>query len=182
MPSRATTETAPPDAPEVLRRLLALIDTLHQPQDLTVERVEQFSGVAMTPFSDKPSDDAYQIFQRVTEMWFYLYIWDLERATHSPDLGLLFVEAEKYSGKNPPMTGICQLDLAQFHDALLKMDYRHVGNTRQRSAGKQYQRGLVKIDVGIVGESGESIEKISHRCVNRVFINFLGEYMDLGAM
>lgn len=182
MASRATTEAARPDAPEVLRRLLALIDTLHQPQDLTVERVAQFSGVAMTPFSDKPNEDTYMSLQPLTEMWRYLYLWGPNSTTRLADLGLNFYETEKYRGQNPPMTGICQLDLAQFHEALLKIGYRHVGNTRQRSAGKQYQRGLVEVDVGIVGESGESIEKISHRCVNRVYIGFLVKYMDLGAM
>lgn len=171
-----------PDAPEVLRRLLALIDTLHQPGDLTIERVAHFSGIAMTPFSDKPTNDTYVISQPLTEMWRYSYNWGPNRATHLPGLGFGFYETEKYRGQDPPMTGICQLDVAQFHEALFKMGYRHVGNTRRESAARQYQRRLTKVEIGIFGESGESLEKISHGCVSRVSIGFLVEYMDLGAM
>lgn len=170
-----------PDAPEVLRRLLALIDTLHQPQDLTTERVEQFTGYAMTPFSDKPTNDAYEIWQPLTEMWTYGYTWKLNSASGLPNLGLGFDKTKKYA-KRPPMTGICQLDATQFHDALLTMGYRHVGNTRRESPARQYQRGVAKVEIAFVGESGESLEKISHDCIKRISIGFLVEYMDLGAM
>jgi hypothetical protein len=181
MPIPAPTAAAPHDAPEVLRRLLALIDTLHQPQDLTIERVAQFSGFAMTPFSDKPTNDAYEIFQPLTEMWSYQYIWKLNSATRLPDLGIGFDKTEKYVDR-PPMTEICQLDAAQFHDTLLKMGYRHVGNTRRESPARQYQRGSVEVEIAVVGESGASLEKISHDCIKRVSIGFLVKYMDLGAM
>lgn len=170
-----------PDAPEVLRRLLALIDTLHQPGDLTIERVAHFSGIAMTPFSDKPTNDAYAIYQPLTEMWKYRYIWALNNTTHLPGLGFGFYETEKYRSQDPPMTGICQLDVAQFHEALLKMGYRHVGNTRRESPARQFQRGLVEVEIGIVGESGESLDKISHDCISRVSVGFRVEYMDLGS-
>ncbi|MBB3182210.1 hypothetical protein [Variovorax sp. Sphag1AA] len=162
-----------PDAPEVLRRLLALIDTLHQPQDLTTDRVARFTGFTMRPFSEKPTNDAYQIFQPLTDAWRYLYIWGLNSATRLPDLGLTFIETDKHSTQRPSKADICQFDAMHFHDALLKMGYRHVGNARRESAAKQYRRGLVEVDIGIVGESSDSFEKISHGCVKRVSIGFL---------
>lgn len=163
-----------PDAPEVLRRLLALIDTLHQPQDLTTERVEQFTGYAMTPFSDKPTNDAYEIWQPLTELWRYWYIWAPNSATRLPDLGLGFYERDPK--RRLPMTAVCALDVAEFHAALLDMGYRHVGNTRRASPARQYQRGLVQVEIGIVGESSESLEKISHDCIKRVHVSFRAEF------
>ncbi|MBO9650057.1 MAG: hypothetical protein J7605_16240 [Variovorax sp.] len=173
MSASALAEASLPDAPEVLRRLLALIDTLRHPQDLTTDRVAQFTGFAMKPFSEKPTNDAYQIFQPLTDKWRYLYIWGLNSATRLPDLGLTFVETDKHSTRRPSKADICQFDAVQFHDAVLTMGYRHVGNTRRESAAKQYRRGLVEVDIGIVGESSEGLEKISHGCIKRVSIGFL---------
>ena len=78
------------------------------------------------------------------------------------------------------MTSICQFDGAQFHDALLRMGFRHVGSVRQSGPARQYQRGAVEVDVGYVGESGESLEKISHDCIKRVSVGFLTRYLDQG--
>jgi len=169
------------DAPEVLRRFLALIDTVHQPQDLTAERVAQFIGFAMEPYSDKPTNDTYVISQPVTEMWRVRIGWGPQHTTRLPSVGLGFHKLEKYANQDAPMTGICQLDAVQVHEELLKLGYRHVGNARNGGAAKQYQRGLVKVEIGIFGESGESLEKISHGCVHRVYVSFLEKYMDLGA-
>src|SRR4051794_29484364 len=61
MSSSVSAEAPLLDAPEVLRRLLALIDSVHQPKDLTLERVEQFSGFAMQPSSGRPPKVVYAI-------------------------------------------------------------------------------------------------------------------------
>jgi hypothetical protein len=180
MTSSVSAEAPRLGAPEVLRRLLALIDSVHQPQDLTIERVARFSGFAMQPSSGRPPNAAYAISQPLTENWWYRYVWRPNNATRLPGVGLAFYETENFAGVSPPMTDICQLDAEQFHNALLKSGYRHVGNTRRASASKQYQRGLVEVEIGMFGESGESLEKISHRCIHRVSVGFLVEYMDLG--
>jgi hypothetical protein len=168
------------DATEVLQRLLALIDSLHQPQDLTLDRVTEFTGLVI-PKVDWPSkNDAHMISQDLTEMWAYGYIWKLNSTTRLPDLGFGFDETPRYSNQDIPLTDVCQFDLAQFHDALLGMGYRHVSSVRQSSPARQYQRGALQVDVGYVGESGESLEKISHDCLNRVSIGFLTRYLDQG--
>ena len=180
MSSSVFTETPRLDAPEVLRRLLALIDSVREPQDLTIERVAQFTGFPMKPFSDKPANDTYVISQLLTENWRYRYLWGPNGTTHLPELGLAFYK--RHSGQHPPKTEICQLDAAQFHEALLQMGYRHVGSTRRESPAKQYERGVVEVEIGIVGESDESLEKISHDCIKRVSIGFLVEDIGFGDM
>jgi hypothetical protein len=101
--------------------------------------------------------------------------------THLPGYGLQLYQTQG-SAPRPPMTEICQLDAAQFHDALLKMGYRHVGSARRASLARQYQRGLVEVEIGIVGESGESLEKISHDCIKRVSVDFLERSTDPEAL
>jgi len=168
------------DATEVLQRLLALIDSLHRPQDLTLDQVAKFTGL-LIPKADWPSkNDAHMISQDLTEAWLYRYIWVLNNTTRLPGLGLAFTEADKYSNQDIPMIGVCQFDVAQFHDALLRLGYEHVSSVRQESKARQYQRGAVEVEVGIVGESGESLEKISHDCIKRVSIGFLTRYLNRG--
>lgn len=170
---------APPrDAPDLLRRLLALIDTLHQPQDLELQRVTPFFRLPMDRLVDaSPKSRALFAFGTLTNEWSFMLIWDVVDVTHLPGYGLQFYQTQG-SAPRPPMTGICQLDAAQFHDALLKMGYRHVGSTRRASPARQYQRGLVEVEIGVVGESSESLEKISHDCIKRVSVDFLERSTD----
>jgi hypothetical protein len=161
----------------VLQRLLALIDSLHQPQDLTPERVTQFTGLPMYSLNT-PSDFYYGNSQDLNEFWSYDYRLGLNYDTRLPDLGFRFEETEKYSNQDIPMTDVCQFDVAQFHDALLRLGYEHVSSVRQESPARQYRRGAVEVEIGIVGESGESLEKISHDCTKRVSIGFLTRYLD----
>jgi hypothetical protein len=99
-------------------------------------------------------------------------------ATHLPGLGLGFYQTTRNPDR-PPMTEICQFDAAQFHEALLKIDYRHVSSTRYASPGRQYQRGKVEVDVAMVGESNESLEKISHDCIKSVTMGFIARLDEL---
>jgi len=180
------TTTSPPlaparDATETLTRLSALIDSLRQPEDLTPERVSQFTGIAM-PRVDWPSRNQARIGSQVlTASWSYEYIWKLNDTTRLPDLGFGFDQLQEEVNR-PAMTDICQFDVAQFHDALLRMGYRHIGSTRRESPARQYQRELVVIELAFVGESGESLETIGHDCVKRVSVHFLEKYVDLGAL
>jgi len=180
--SESSHETIAPsakNATEVLQRLLALIDNLHQPQDLTPERVAQSTRQPMIRINT-PADFYYRSSHDLNERWWYYYIWSLNDATHLPGLGFAFKKTEKYRNQNIPMTDVCQFDVAQFHDALLRLGYEHVSSVRQESRARQYQRGAVEVEVGIVGESGESLEKISHDCIKRVSIGFLTRYLNRG--
>jgi hypothetical protein len=168
------------DAAEVLRRLLALIGSLHLPQDLTPERVTQFTGLSLLRFERPSGRYVHKEFQALTDMWGYSYIWQIDSTTKLPDLGFGFDQIPE-KVRRPPMTSVCQFDVAQFHDALLRLGYEHVSSVRQESPARQYRRGAVEVEIGIVGESGESLEKISHDCIKRVSIGFLTRYLDQGA-
>lgn len=152
-----------------------MIDSLHQPTDMALERVTPFIGLPMGPLADASSRSrALFAFGELTNEWSYTLIWSLDADTHLPGYGLRFYPSHR--GIPPqPMTDICRLDVAQFHDALLKMGYRHAGSSRRATLARQYLRGLVEVEIGIVGESGESLEKISHDCVKTIGIDFLQE-------
>ena len=181
MQEAGTEPERPHDAPELLRRLLALIDSLHQPQDLAVERVTQFIRLPMERFADdSPKSRALFAYSKLTPEWAYLLLWNVVDVTQLPSYGLQF-HPIRNNAPRPPMTGICQFDLAQFHDELLRMGYRHVSSTRQSTPARQYRRGPVEVDIGIVGESGESLEKIGHDCIRRISIDFLERFIGPGA-
>lgn len=180
MPDAGTEMERPHDAPELLRRLLALIDSVHQPQDLTAEQVMRFIRMPLKPIASSRSG-GFEIFEQLTHDWLYRFIWHAHDITPDPDLGLLFYEARGSSLPRPDMTGICQLDAAEFHDALLRMGYRHISSTRRASPARQYQRGLVEVEIGIVGESNDSLDKISHDCIKRVVVGFFDGHPDRGA-
>jgi len=181
MTDAGTEMERPRDAPELLRRLLALIDSLHQPQDLAAEQVMRFIRLPMERFADdSPKSRTLLTYGKLTHEWSYVLIWNVVDVTQLPSYGLLFQPIGNHTSR-PPMTSICQLDMAQFHDALLKMGYRHVGSSRQSTPAHQYRRGPVEIDIGIVGESSETLEKISHDCVSRISIDFLERFLGPGA-
>ena len=163
---------APRDAAELLHRMLALIDAIHRPEDLTQERVTQFIGLPMKHDND-PRDDYYYAYHELTNMWQVRLFRGLEYDTKRPYVGFSFLETEKYRDqRRPPMTEICQFDMAQFHEALLGLGYKQVGNTRGATLERQYRRYPVYLNVGYVGESSESLEKISHDCVDGIYVTF----------
>ena len=166
------------DGGEVLQRLLSLIDSLHQPQDLTPENVTRFTGVALRD-SSWSGHLHYDGNASITEKWFSLYAYGVDDETHQPSFNFSFHETEQDSGIPTPMTGICQLDMDKFHAALLKMGFRHYGNTRQNTPARQYQRNLLTLDIGYMGESEEHVE---HDCVARVYGRFLETYIDFGEL
>jgi len=162
---------APRDAAELLQRMLALIDATRRPEDLTPERVTQFIGLPMTRDND-PADDYYYAYHELTDTWRVRIFRGLDYKTKRPYLGSRFIETEKYRYQNPPSTGICQFDMAQFHEALLKLGVEQVGNTRGATLERQYRRYPVYLNVGYVGESDESLEKINHKCVGSIYVDF----------
>lgn len=180
MPDAGTEMERPHDAPELLRRLLALIDRVHQPQDLAAEQVMRFIRLPMERFADdSPKSRTLLTYGKLTHEWSYVLIWNVVDVTQLPSYGLMFQPISKNTPR-PPMTSMCQLDMAQFHDALLKMGYRHVGSTRRATLARQYQRGPVEVEIGIVGEGSENLEKISRDCIKRVSIAFLEKSIESG--
>jgi hypothetical protein len=163
----------PRDAAELLQRMLGLIDVIREPEDLTPERMTWFVGLPMVR-QDKPHASDYTADQELTDIWAYYFAWRLHPTIKRPYLYFSFYETEKYRNKpRPPMTEICQFDMARFHDALLELGYEQVGNTRWGTPARQYRHGSVDVQVGYVGESGESLEKISHHCVYKVMVEFV---------
>lgn len=178
MPDAGIEMERPHDAPELLRRLLALIDSVHQPQDLAAEQVMRFVRLPMERFADdSPKSRTLLTYGKLTHEWSYVLIWNVVDVTQLPSYGLMFQPISKNTPR-PPMTSICQLDMAPFHDALLKMGYRHVGSTRRATLARQYLRGPVEVEIGIVGESSETLEKIRHDCIRRISIDFLERNID----
>ena len=167
------------DAVEVLQRLLALIDSVRQPQDLTPEQVTRFSGLPMRRINT-PNDFYYLADQDLSEVWSYNFYWGLNNTTKLPEVGFEFEPIDRLVSR-PSMESVCQLDVARFHDVLLGLRYEHVSSTRRATLARQYRRGAVEVEVGIVGESGESLEKISHNCIKRVLLDFSTLYLKEGA-
>ena len=162
---------APRDAAELLHRMLALIDAMHRPEDLTPARVTQLTGLPMTR-EGRSDHDHHFVDHELTGMWRVRLSLGLEFMTKRPELGFRFIETEKYRDESPPSTGICQVDMAKFHDALLGLGYKQVGNTRGATLERQYRRYPVYLNIGYVGESDESLEKISHDCVKSIYVAF----------
>jgi hypothetical protein len=172
MSTSASPPSAPRDAAELLARMLALIDAIHEPEDLTPGRMTQFIGLPMRRQNDP--GDGYFAHQELTDMWESRISWRLNPTTKRHYLYLSFDDTENYRNKpRPPMTGICRFDLAQFHDELLKRGYGHVGNTRASMLIRRYRRGSVDVEVGYEGESSESLDKISHDCIRSIYVDFV---------
>ena len=173
MPMPSSAPGAPRDAAELLHRMLALIDALHRPEDLTPQRVTQFTGMPMTRDSEPGEFHHHYAYHQLTDKWQVRISSGLHYETKRPYLGFGFLVTEKYRAqRRPPMTEVCQFDMAQFHDELLKLGVKQVGNTRGATLERQYRRYPVYLRVGYVGESGESLEKISHDCVKSIYVAF----------
>lgn len=158
------------DAAEALRRLLALIDTLREQQDLTPERVVEFSGVALRESLDDPR--SFDGHQGLTAVWSHHYLLWPEGRARPAVLVFWFGAAPESHGRWPPKTGICALDMDQFHDALLGMGFENTGNVRSGYPERRYRRGLVAVDAHYTGEGPT---RVSHDCIERALVSFLPE-------
>ncbi len=156
------------DAAQALRRLLALIDDLHAPQDLTAERVAKFSGLALVQDPAKPG--SFHGGSTLTPAWTYLYLGYLDNSNRLPVLDFMFKEAAASGAEASAKSDICALDMDQFHDDLRKMGFKQTGHSRGSTPQRQYQRGQLKLNIGYVGESRVRIE---HLCVKNVSVYFL---------
>lgn len=70
--------------------MLALIDAMHQPEDLTPGRVTQFIDLPMTR-NDRPDHDYYFIHEELTDMWAYDISLGRHYETKRPYLGFGFL-------------------------------------------------------------------------------------------
>ena len=156
------------DAAEVLTRLLALIDSLHEPRDLTPEQVKQFIGIELNAIPHRPSS-AVASHPLNTTFFYHLRAFpDLE--SRLPSLKFRFEVMPEFRDQSPVKTDICAFDMDRFHAALLTMGYAHTGSNRAGTLARQYKRGNVDMNVAHVGESRE---KIHHDCVYSVDAYFV---------
>jgi hypothetical protein len=168
------------DPAEALRRLLRLIDSLHNPLDLRERQVKYFTGLPTLDPSDKINVFYQRNSHQINEFW--LYKIRVGGEVNQPKLRFAFEKAEKYRDQRPSMASICQLDMNQFHNSLLKIGFRHYNNDRGDGLVREYQRGLLSVVVSYYGESGESLEKINHKCIHAVEVTFWEKYIDFGEL
>lgn len=156
------------DAAEALRRLMALIDTLREQQDLTPQRVADLSG--LTLLEDPRSPERFMGHQGLTDAWSYGYqLWP-EFHTQQTVFAFRFHADPHLNPRRPPKTEICSLDMDQFHDALLGMGFANTRNVLSGYPERRYRRGHAAVDVHYTGESAV---RVTHDCVDRVFVAFV---------
>lgn len=165
------------DAAEALRRLLALIDSLHEPKDLTPEQVTRFTGLELDLDPDRSGDAAGA--HDLTKEWYYIYRLYPDLATRLPSLQFIFQTRPPSLSQSLDVTDLCGVDMDQFHAVLLHMGFAHTGSNRAGTLARQYQRGNVDMNVAHVGESRE---KIHHDCVWQVDAYFVDNSLGKGGV
>lgn len=155
------------DAAEALRRLLALVDMLHEPQDLTPERVAELSG--LTLLENRDGSGGLEGHQSLSVVWRYGYRLWREFHTQQTAFAFWFYADPDLHRRPPSKTDICALDMDQFHEALLGMGFTNTSNVRSGHPEQRYRRGRVALNMSYTGESAT---RVTHDCIDRVFVSF----------
>ena len=146
--------------PEIMARVLKLIDHAHTREDLSEESVQNVLGLYMHP-NNQSSDRTIIFSQIISSEW----RWSVKN--YALEEHRIFDFDFVHPDMITEMTTVCQMDLDQFHNSLLQMGYQHISSVRSSFSGRQYQRGDVNIDVSYVGEKNELV---MHHCVKAVTV------------
>lgn len=107
-------------AEEIGERFLKLIEGLGAREDLSLERVEETTGLSLLQVS---GTNYYGYGQKLTEGWFYAFWFYPEE--HGGRRGIR-LDFEHQEDRFSNMTAVCGLDFDHYHSVLKVMGYRDV--------------------------------------------------------
>jgi hypothetical protein len=166
------TMTAAPQTPspltgeDVSRRVLKLIGSLRSNADLTVEHLEQHTGLSMQRAAN--GDGSFGTGARIDANWSYnLFV--------SPVLGeprnQLTFDFARNGDPAAPMTPVCGMDFDDYARELKRMGFQDSAVRAEHGRISYWNfRGPVTLRVFVEGESNESPEKIGHQCVKTITV------------
>ena len=118
--SKSTTDNPTLTAEEIGKRFLKLIEGLESRQSLSLEHVQEVTGLTLEP-SENASFFGYS--QGLDEGWFYTFTYIPEAPPVKKGNALDF---EHRGNSFSDMTSVCGLDFDYYHNALKAMGYRDV--------------------------------------------------------
>jgi hypothetical protein len=141
-------------AEEIGKRFLKLVEGLKTPEDLSLELVEEVTGLSLLQASGKKY---YGYGQKLAEGWFYAIWFYPEEHGNRRGVGLDF---EHESDRHSNMATVCNLDFDHYHNALKAMGFRDVpihGEIGQLESWRYYKDDITLSIVPqnvIAGEAG----------------------------
>ena len=113
--------------PEIMSRVLKLIDHTHTREDLSEESVQNVLGLHMY-LSDQTTNRTITFSQIINSEWG----WSVDN--YSLDGHRIFAFDFVHPGMITEMTTVCQMDLDQFHNSLLQMAYQQRSSWAARTS------------------------------------------------
>lgn len=150
-------------AEQLLTKLLDLLTSANEVEELTKSLVESTFGVHLEPYDEDSSSYA----ARLTETWnVRVEISDDEFYGHGVDLRFFDTDG----GTRAPMSDICALDSDAFSGTLVnagfgRQPYPDIHGGR---IGDLLTRGPVQVITSVYGEASEPDEKRTHQCIAAV--------------
>lgn len=150
---------------DISRRVLKLIGSLKSNADLTVEHLEQQTGLSMRRAADGGS---FGTGAAIDSNWSYNLLV-------GPVLGekknQLTFDFDRTGDQNAPMTPVCALDFDDYARALKDMGFQDSAVRAEHNRISYWNfQGPVSLRVYVEGESNESPEKIAHSCVKTITV------------
>lgn len=150
-------------AEQLLTKLLELITSANEVDQLTEGLIESTLGVHLEPYDEDSSSYA----ARLTETWnVKVEVSDDEFYGHGVDLRFFDTEG----GTRAPMADICAVDSDAFSRTLVNAGFERQPYRGIHGAfiGDFLTRGSVQVITSVHGEASEPDEKRTHQCIAAV--------------
>ena len=152
-------------AEQLLLTLLEVIGELKSVGDITPEELGRISGLEVK----FDGEDRYGAGDVLNQEW--SYVWEIDqKAMRGPRLEFSFRQRDPRA--NPPMTGLCQLDLKRFASEMERLDFDRetIYGSHGSLIGHRFYRVPMTATVLTRGEASSSSELIKHECVQMVVV------------
>jgi hypothetical protein len=156
-------------AEEIGHRVLKLIDSIHNADDISPEHIEKVFGMKLVVNPSDSNDYGYD--GKLTDAWTYSFgsVTDLKGG--KPTQLRLSFDDQTHSGAD--MTSICALDLDGYAKNLTAAGFKASPYYAEhgRLISWDFARGKVAVKINVRGESDT---KATHNCVSILTLDIVG--------
>lgn len=156
----------PPNAADISRRVLALVENIRSRDDIAPERIEQLTGIKVEFNPD--DNNEYGFSGQLTDDWAYNLV-SLPEATGEKPSRIMF-SFDDESRSNADMAPICALDFDAYAATLKAAGYASnpAHGKHERILYWDFARDDVNVQVYVRGENDANA---AHACVSKLIIN-----------
>lgn len=156
----------PPNAADIGRRVLALVENIRSRDDIAPERIEQLTGIKVEFNPDDRNE--YGFSGQLTDDWAYNLVSLPEGNGEKPSRIMFSFDDESRS--NADMAPICALDFEDYATKLKAAGYASnpAHGKHERILYWDFARDDVSVQVYVRGENDANA---AHACVSKLIIN-----------